>query len=96
MASIGTLATGIAHEINNPLAYVLLNIEAAVRERNALDDRVTRLRETLSEELGRERAEELLAEMEGPVERLERHSHDATEGAERPGDPGRPSARRFR
>jgi PAS domain S-box-containing protein len=27
MASIGTLASGIAHEINNPLAHVLLNLE---------------------------------------------------------------------
>jgi signal transduction histidine kinase len=29
MASIGTLAAGIAHEINNPLAYVLANLELA-------------------------------------------------------------------
>jgi PAS domain S-box-containing protein len=27
MASIGTLASGIAHEINNPLSHVLLNLE---------------------------------------------------------------------
>jgi PAS domain S-box-containing protein len=27
MAAIGTLAAGVAHEINNPLAYVLANIE---------------------------------------------------------------------
>ncbi|MEO8548874.1 MAG: ATP-binding protein [Kofleriaceae bacterium] len=47
MASIGTLAAGIAHEINNPLAYVMTNIEvlreelgetAAPTLREALDD----------------------------------------------------------
>jgi PAS domain S-box-containing protein len=32
MASIGTLASGIAHEINNPLAYVMLNLGALAEE----------------------------------------------------------------
>lgn len=32
MASVGTLAAGVAHEINNPLAYVISNIDVAAEE----------------------------------------------------------------
>jgi len=32
LASLGTLAAGVAHEINNPLAYVMLNLEWVSRK----------------------------------------------------------------
>jgi signal transduction histidine kinase/GAF domain-containing protein len=35
MASMGMLAAGVAHEINNPLAYTLLNLEEAQEELSA-------------------------------------------------------------
>jgi PAS domain S-box-containing protein len=32
MASVGTLAAGVAHEINNPLSYVAANVDLAIEE----------------------------------------------------------------
>jgi signal transduction histidine kinase len=36
LASIGTLATGVAHEINNPLSYILANLDYVAGELAAL------------------------------------------------------------
>jgi PAS domain S-box-containing protein len=38
LASLGALAAGVAHEINNPLAYVLLNVDQVIRELTSRSD----------------------------------------------------------
>ena len=44
MVSVGTIAASVAHEINNPLSYVLACIDLMVREGPGLVDLVVRLR----------------------------------------------------
>ena len=44
MASIGTLAAGVGHEINNPLTYIMLNLELLERELSYDKPRLERMR----------------------------------------------------
>ncbi len=43
LASIGMLAAGVAHEINNPAAFVLANIEALVGQMRLIEEKVREL-----------------------------------------------------
>jgi CheY-like chemotaxis protein/two-component sensor histidine kinase len=49
MASVGTLAAGVAHEINNPLAAVIANLDMATQEIEDLAQRVTIPRDLVDE-----------------------------------------------
>ncbi len=52
LASMGTLAAGVAHEINNPLAYVLHNIETLATDLPRLSVAVERCVDALRVNLG--------------------------------------------
>jgi PAS domain S-box-containing protein len=51
LGAMGTLAAGVAHEINNPLAYLMLNIQYLMRELPRFDGDPTKL-SALLERLG--------------------------------------------
>ena len=52
LASIGMLAAGVAHEINNPAAFVLANIEALCAQMRLIEDRVKDLPGGAAQTLG--------------------------------------------
>jgi PAS domain S-box-containing protein len=52
LASMGMLAAGVAHEINNPLAYVLYNLESLTEDLPGLSSALRKLLEAISERVG--------------------------------------------
>lgn len=59
MANMGVLAAGVAHEINNPLTYLLYNMQSLAEDLPTLASTVTRCIGALDEALGPEVRERL-------------------------------------
>ncbi len=60
LASMGMLAAGVAHEINNPLAYVLFNLESLTDHLPKLIDAMTQYKASLEEHLGKEKLSQVV------------------------------------
>ena len=76
MASLGTLAAGIAHEINNPLTYVIANLQL-------LEEEMPRLEREYQASASSSRIPRALEPSKNLLSEVSARLHDALEGAER-------------
>lgn len=75
MASLGTLAAGVAHEINNPLTYIQCNIVLAMEELRARTDELSSLVESSLLEALRETEKSLEIALDG-TQRVAKITHE--------------------
>jgi signal transduction histidine kinase len=78
LSSVGLLAAGVAHEIKNPLGTILTIAEWLVEDLPPILEQCRTLRERLTEELGAERANALMADT--PALRNDKLLQDMAQG----------------
>jgi PAS domain S-box-containing protein len=88
LASMGMLAAGVAHEINNPLAYVLYNLESLTDDLPKLSSALLKCSNIASERIGNKEWASLMGkdqELLNPamIEDLRNRFKDALQGSHR-------------
>ena len=85
LSALGTLIAGMAHEINNPLTYVLIGIDAVSRElkkhdpQQPIGDRLTLILQRLGEAFdGAQRVRRIVGELKG----FARNDHEAKDSVD--------------